>query len=77
MHLPSPPSVAKAAVHSKAVALMLFFLVIAASIVCGGPVFDPCFVIKYFVSQFCKHLDGKEKAGCFNLTVFPVSCDSQ
>ena len=37
--------------------------------------FGPCFVIKYFV--FCNHLDGEEKAGCFTLSVFLVSCDSK
>ena len=27
--------------------------------------------------QFCNHLDGEERAGCFALTVFLMSCDSQ
>ena len=32
----------------------------------------------YFVSfWFCNHLDGKERAGCFTLTVFLMYCDSQ
>ena len=53
-------------------------LFIVAPIVCGGYVLGPCFVIQYFVSfLFCNHLDGEEKAGCFTLTVFLVTCDSQ
>ena len=37
----------------------------------------PCFVIQYFVSiEFC-NLDGEEGAGCFTLTCFLTSCDSQ
>ena len=40
--------------------------------------FGPCFVMQYFVSvYFCNHLDGEERAGCFTLTVFLMSCDSK
>ena len=40
--------------------------------------FGPCFVYQYFVSiYFCKPLDWEERAGCFALNVFLVSCDSQ
>ena len=40
--------------------------------------FGPCFVIQYFMSVlFCNHLDWEESAGCFALTVFLMSCDSQ
>ena len=53
-------------------------LFIVAPIVCGGSVFGPCFVIQYFVSvRFCGHLDGEERAGCFALTVYLVSCGGQ
>ena len=39
--------------------------------------FGPCFVILYFVSvYFCNHLDGEEKAVCFALSVFLMSCNS-
>ena len=38
--------------------------------------FGPCFVIQYSMSfQPCNHIDGKERAGCFTLVVFLVSCD--
>ena len=47
-------------------------MLIAAPIVCGGYVFGPCFVIQYFVSLFCSHLDGEERADWFTLTVFLV-----
>ena len=40
--------------------------------------FGPGFVIQYFVSsRICSRLGGKERAGCFILTVFLMSCDSQ
>ena len=40
--------------------------------------FVPCFVIQYFVSfWFCNHLDWEERAGCFVITFFLMSCDSQ
>ena len=53
-------------------------LFIVAPIVCRGSVFGPCFVIQYFVSVlFCNRLDGDERAGCFGLTVFLVSCNCQ
>ena len=42
--------------------------------------FGPCFVIQYFVSvKFCNYLGGKERerAGCFTLIVFLMSCDGQ
>ena len=32
--------------------------------------FDPCFVLQYLVSL---HLDDVERAGCFTLTVSPMS----
>ena len=52
-------------------------LFIAAPIVCGDCVFDPCFVIQYFVSiEFCNCLGGEERAGRFALTIFLMSCDS-
>ena len=39
--------------------------------------FGTGFVIQCFVTlEFCNHLDGKERAGCFTLTAFLVSCDS-
>ena len=39
--------------------------------------FGPCFVSRYFVSlYFCNHLDGEDRAGCFILTVFLMSCDT-
>ena len=35
-----------------------------------------CFVVHYFMSiQVCNHLDWEERAGCFALFVFLVSCD--
>ena len=49
-----------------------------APIVFGGSMVCPCFVIQYFLCiLFCNHLDGEERAGCFTLTVFLMSCDSQ
>ena len=39
-----------------------------------GPGFDIHCVV-YFL--FCNHLDGEERTGCFTLTVFLMSCDSQ
>ena len=64
----------KAAVRSVVVDLVF----IVAPIVCGGSVLGPWFVIQYFVSVlFYNHLGGEERAGCFTLTVFRVSCDSQ
>ena len=40
--------------------------------------FGPCIVFQYFVSvQFWSHLDREERAGCFALTVFLISCGSQ
>ena len=40
--------------------------------------FGPCFVIHYFVSVlFCNHLNGEKRAGCFALTIFLMSYDSQ
>ena len=40
--------------------------------------FGPCFVVLYIVSfWFCNHLEGEERAGCFPLTVFLMSCVSQ
>ena len=41
---------ASAAVHSKAVVLLLLFIVALAPIVCGGFVLGSCFVVQYFVS---------------------------
>ena len=32
---------------------------------------------KNVVSYFCNQLDGEEKAGCFPLTVYLMSCDNQ
>ena len=39
--------------------------------------FVPCFVVQCFVSflVFNVLLDGEERAGCFTLFVFLVSCD--
>ena len=38
--------------------------------------FGFCFVIQYFMFfNFCNHLDGEERAGCFTLIVFLMSCD--
>ena len=34
--------------------------------------FGPSLVVHFF-----NHLDGEEEAGCFTLTVFLVSCNSQ
>ena len=49
MHLST--QVAKAAVRSKGMALLVVdLLLIVDSIVCGSSVFDPCFIIQYFVS---------------------------
>ena len=43
---------------------------IVSLIVCGGPVFGLVFNIQYFASfEFCDHLDGEERAGCFTLTL--------
>ena len=40
--------------------------------------FGICFVVQYFVSSyFCNHLDGEEIPGCFTVSVFLMSCDSQ
>ena len=41
--------------------------------------FDPaCFVIPYFLSIYvCNHLDEEKRAGCFALSAFLMSCDSQ
>ena len=40
--------------------------------------FGPSFVIQYFASfWFSNHLDGEERAGCFTLTIFLMSCDSR
>ena len=51
-------------------------LFVVASIVCGGSVFGPCFVIQYFVSfYFCIYLDDEERASCFTLILFLISCD--
>ena len=37
--------------------------------------FGPCFVVWCFVSfLFCVRLGGEERAGCFALVVFLVSC---
>ena len=58
------PVVAKAAFRFK-----VDLLFIVTRIVCGGPVFVPCFVIHYIVSvYFCVHLDGRREGVllCFN-----------
>ena len=63
-----------AAVRSKAWFPLLchFTLFIVALILCGV---GPCFVVQYVVSfQFCNHLAGEERAGCFTLIVFFRSC---
>ena len=47
-------------------------------IVCGGSGFGPCLVIQYFMPFYlCNHLNGEEKAGCFTLIVFLMSCDGE
>ena len=50
--------------------LYIYLVFIVSLIVCGGPVFGLVFIIQYFVSfEFCDHLDGEERAGCFTLTL--------
>ena len=34
-----------------------------------------CCALLYVHSSFCNHLDGEERASCFALFVFLVSCD--
>ena len=58
--------------------LLIHCLLLLPPVVGRGPMFCPCFVIHYFVSvEFCDHLDGEERAGCFAFTVCLVSFDSQ
>ena len=60
------------------VSVVVDLLFIVAPIVCGGSLFDHCFIIQCIVSAcFCKHLDGKERASCFGSTVCLMSCGSQ
>ena len=47
---------------------------IISTIVCGGSVFGPCFVMQYSVS-FLVYRDGEERAYCFTLIDFVVFCD--
>ena len=45
-----------------------------------GTMFGHCVVIQYFAIvafQFRNHLGVEDRAGCFNSTVFLMSCDSQ
>ena len=40
--------------------------------------FDPCFVLQYLVAfVFFNHPAGEERAGCYTLIVFLLSCDCQ
>ena len=49
-----------------------------APIVCGGSSFSPFLLFStLYPFSFCNHLDGEERAGCFALTVFLMSCYSQ
>ena len=43
---------------------------------CGGSVFGPCFVLHYLsVISSLQSSWGRERAGCFTLIVFLMSCD--
>ena len=66
-----------AAVHSKAVVLMLLIHCLLGLPFCGVSVFGPCFVIQYFVSfYFCRYLDREERAGFLTLIcLLMMSCD--
>ena len=37
--------------------------------------FSARLIIRSNLQVFCNHLDGKERAGCFTLIVFLMSCD--
>ena len=40
--------------------------------------FGPCFCYSVLCAPLVKqHLDGEERSGCFTLTVFLMSCNSQ
>ena len=64
------PTVAQAAVRSKAVVLLLLTCCLMLL-----PLWDSviviCFVVRFFMSLF----DGEERAGCFALFVFLASHD--
>ena len=63
------------AVCSKAMVLLLMLIRCCYSH-CGYSVVVLCFVVRYFMSILvCNHLEGEERAGCFALFVFLVSCD--
>ena len=65
---------ASADVHSKAVLLLLllmYCLLLLPLFVRSA--FGTCFVTKFHLS-FCNHLVAGERAGCFTLIVFLVSC---
>ena len=48
-------------------------LFIVASIVCRGSLFGPCLLCSTKCPfQFCNHLDGEERLGCFTLIVFLI-----
>ena len=60
------------------VAVMVLLLLICCLLLLPlftGSVFGTCFVNQYVVPfWFYNHLDGEERAGCFTLIVFLMSC---
>ena len=68
---------AQATVHSKSVVpLLLIYSFMYPPLFVGELIFDSCSVMHYFVSFLVfSHLNGEERACCFTLIVFPMSCD--
>ena len=71
MHL--APTVAKAAVRSMMVVLLLLIHWLLLLPLFVGVLYFV--LVLLFSTLFCNHLDGDERAGCFTLIVFLVSFD--
>ena len=55
----------------KGVLVLLFYCLLLLPLFAGVL----CLVLVLLSVSFCNHLGGKERAGCFALTVFLVSCN--
>ena len=85
MHLSTP--VATAAVSPKVVVLLLLIhcpkVVVLLLLIhcfmylplCGGVLCLVFVLILICPFKFCKHLDEEDRVGCFDLIIFPVSCE--
>ena len=78
MHLTPPPHspVDYAAVPSRAVDLFLLIHCVMFLPLCVGVLFLAIVLlcITWCLFKFCNHIDGEERAGCFNSIVILMSC---